>query len=83
MGNQTKPLCRNLRPAPLDRLEVVCYAVAGRWNGARRFEELEECLAGKALSSFRRLVCERYLNLGEQDQRKLRGTVHADAYGTT
>ena len=35
-----------------DRLEVVCHAVAAAWNGPRRFEELEECLAGMALTSY-------------------------------
>ena len=34
--------------------------MAAAWNGPRRFEELEECLAGKALTSFKRLVRDRY-----------------------
>ena len=45
-----------------DRLEVIRHAVAVAWNGPRRFEELEECLAGKALTSFKRLVCDCYPN---------------------
>ena len=45
-----------------DQLKVICHAVDAEWNGSRRFEELEECLAGKALSSFRRLVRDRYPN---------------------
>ena len=36
-----------------DRLEVVRHAVAAAWNGPRRFEELEECLAGKTLTATR------------------------------
>ena len=45
-----------------NQLEVICHAVAAGRNGPRRFEELEECLSGKALSGFRRLVCDRYPN---------------------
>ena len=45
-----------------DRLEVIRHAVAAGWNGPRGFEELEKCLAGKALSSFKRLVRSRYPN---------------------
>lgn len=45
-----------------DRLEVIRHAVAVAWNSPRRFEELEECLAGKALTSFKRLVRNRCLN---------------------
>ena len=45
-----------------DRLEVIRRAVQGGWDGPRRFEELEECLAGKALQSFKRLVRDRYPN---------------------
>ena len=43
-----------------DRLEVIRHAVAVGWNGPRRFEELEECLARKALLSFKRLIRDRY-----------------------
>ena len=43
-----------------DQFEVIRHAVAAGCNGPRRFEELEECLAGKTLSSFRRLVRDRY-----------------------
>ena len=45
-----------------DRLEVICQAVTVAWNGPRRFEELEKCLAGKALTSFKRLVRDCYPN---------------------
>ena len=45
-----------------ERLEVICRAVAGGWNGPRRIEELAECLAGKALQSFKRLVRDRCSN---------------------
>ena len=45
-----------------DQLEVVRHSVAAAWNGPRRFEELEECLAGKALTSYKRLVRDRCPN---------------------
>ena len=45
-----------------DRLKIICHAVVVGWNGPRRFEELEECLAWKALSSFRKLVRNCYPN---------------------
>ena len=45
-----------------DRFEVIRQAVAITWNGPRRFEELEKCLAGKALTSFKRLVRDCYPN---------------------
>ena len=41
------------------QLEVIHHAVAGGWNNPRRFEEPEECLAGKAFQSFKRLVRDR------------------------
>ena len=41
---------------------MVRHVVAAAWNDPRRFEELEECFAGKALTSFKRLVRDRYLN---------------------
>ena len=43
-----------------DRLEVIRQAVTVAWNRPRRFEESEECLAGKALTSFKRLVRDCY-----------------------
>ena len=49
-----------------DRLEMIRHAVAVAWDGPRRFEELEECLAGKALTSFKRLVRDRYPNLADK-----------------
>ena len=45
-----------------NQLEVICHAVAAGWYGPRRYEELGECLAGNALSSFRRLIRDRYPN---------------------
>ena len=36
--------------------------MAVAWNSPRRFEELEECLAGKALPSYKRLARDRYPN---------------------
>ena len=39
-----------------DRLEVIRHAVDARWNGPRSFEELEECLSGKAPYEIRRTV---------------------------
>ena len=45
-----------------DRLEAICQAVTVAWNDPRRFEKLEECLDGKALAIFKRLVSDRYLN---------------------
>ena len=45
-----------------DQLEVVRHAAAAAWNGPRRFEELEKCLAGKALTSYKRLVHDRHPN---------------------
>ena len=41
---------------------MIRHTVAITWNGSRRFEELEECLTGKALTSFKRLVRDRYSN---------------------
>ena len=45
-----------------DRLEVIRRAVASGCKDPRRFEDLEECLAGKALQSFKRLVRDHYPN---------------------
>ena len=45
-----------------NRLEVICHAVAVAWNCPRRFEELEEFLAEKALTSLKRRVRDSYPN---------------------
>ena len=39
---------------------MIRHVRAVAWNGPRRFEELEKCLTGKALTSFKRLVRDRY-----------------------
>ena len=36
--------------------------MAAAWNGPRRFEELDEYLAEKALTGYKRLVRDRYPN---------------------
>ena len=45
-----------------NRLEVIHHAVAVAWICPRRFEELEEFLAEKALTSLKRRLRDRYPN---------------------
>ena len=44
----------------MDGLEVVREATAGGWNAPKRFQELQECLKGDALESYKKLVKNNY-----------------------
>ena len=44
----------------VDRLKVVREAMAGGWNAAKRFRELQECLRGDALESYKKLARKNY-----------------------
>ena len=44
----------------VDSLEVVRGATAGGWNAPKRFRELQECLRGDALESYKKLVRNNY-----------------------
>ena len=44
----------------VNRLEVVREATPGGWNASKRFRELQECLRGDALESYKKLVKNNY-----------------------
>ena len=58
----------------VDRLEVVCEATAGGWNVPKRFRELQECLRGDALESYKKLVRNNYVSTQIQWTRQTRIT---------
>ena len=53
---------QNFLVETLDRLKVVLEATAGCWDAAKRFRELQECLRGDALKSYKKLVKNNYSN---------------------
>ena len=46
----------------VDRLDVVRETTAGGRTAAKRFRELQECLRGNALESYKMLAKNNYLN---------------------
>ena len=44
----------------VDKLEVVREATTGGWNAPKRFRELQECLRGDALESYKKLAKNNY-----------------------